>query len=330
MAASSGGAVLMALIGNGFITVMKFVAFLFSGSGAMLSESIHSFADTANQGLLFLGIRRSERRPNPLFPYGFGFDRYLYSLFSAIGVFVLGCGVTMYHGVHTLLHPPELKFTWVTWVVLAISFAVEGFVLLNVIRSIKAAKGRKGFRLWLKQTTDPTVPAVLFEDGVAVLGVVAAGVGIGLSSITGSHVPDAIASLVIGGMLGAVAIWLGLVNRRLLLGRAIPDEVEEGVREVLSAWPTVRRVEDFRTRVMGADVFRLKADVTFDGHPLGKAHAPWVREVLPARDDDAAIEAFAEEFGHRIIESLGDEVDRIEHAITERFPRLRFVDLEAE
>ena len=108
MAASSRGAVVAALVGNGFLTLIKFGAFALSGSGAMLSEAIHSFADTGNQGLLFLGIRRSQRGPDAMFHYGYGVERFLFCMLSAIGIFVLGCGVTVYHGISSLFHPPEL------------------------------------------------------------------------------------------------------------------------------------------------------------------------------------------------------------------------------
>lgn len=329
-AGGSKGAVLLALLGNFFITIIKFIAFLLSGSGAMLSESIHSFADTSNQGLMFIGIRRSERKADALFPYGYGAERYLFALLSAVGVFVLGCGVTIYHGVSNLIHPPELTITWHTWVVLAVSLVIEALVLKKVMAVVKDVAKDKSFFEWLRHSTDPTVPAVLFEDGVAVLGVIVAALGIVLAKVTGSHVPDALASIIIGLMLGAVAIWLGLKNRQLILGQSVATPVEEAVVEFLDGQPTVARVEDFRTRVMGAEAFRVKADIQFDGRPLGQAQAKWVAERLPELTDQAAIDAFSAEFGHRIVESLGDEVDRIERELFDRFPRMRYVDIEAE
>ena len=104
MAGSGKSAVLQALIGNGILTVIKFVAFVMSGSGAMMSEAVHSFADTANQALLFIGVKRSMRPADETFAYGYGADRFVFALMSAMGIFILGCGVTIYHGVHSLLH----------------------------------------------------------------------------------------------------------------------------------------------------------------------------------------------------------------------------------
>ncbi|RMG17651.1 MAG: cation diffusion facilitator family transporter [Deltaproteobacteria bacterium] len=323
-------AVVLALLGNTVLTATKGIAFWMTGSGSMLAETIHSIADTANQALLYVGIKKSERGPDALFPYGYGAERYLFSLFSAIGIFVLGCGVTVYHGIHNLLSPPELSFSWVSWVVLGIAFIVDGVVLLKVILSLKHEMARQGITRFIRSSTDPTAIAVLFEDGVACLGVIVAAAGIGLSYLTGSHVPDALGSIVIGLLLGAVAISLGLKNRELILGQAIPEEEREAIRRFLAAQPTVRGIRAFRSRVLGADTFRMKADVDFDGRRLGEAQAAWVAEQLPHLDSPEAIRRFSGEFGARVVEALGDEVDRIEAEMKARFPELRYIDLEAD
>jgi zinc transporter 9 len=330
VAGTSKGAVLGALLGNGMLTVIKFGAFAVSGSGAIFSEAIHSLADTANQGMLFLGIRRSERPADHLFHYGYGADRYFYSLMSAVGIFVLGCGVTVYHGIHDLMSPPQLEVSWIPLVVLAISFAVEGVILMMAARVVWAAKGTQSLRQYLATTSDPTIAAVLLEDAVACVGVLVAAAGIGLAHLTGNPTFDALGAIAIGLMLGVVAIWLGLRNRALLLGPAIPAEVHDEIVAFLREHPAVMRVRKARSRVVGADRFRFKAEIDFDGRYLGRRLAPLVAEHSGSLADEASHEAFAAAFGGQLLDELGREVDTIEAELARRYPMLEYVDLEAD
>lgn len=330
VASSSKRAVLVALLGNGMLTLVKFGAFIISGSGAMFSEAIHSLADTVNQGLLFVGIRQSERPADALFPYGYGADRYLYSLLSAVGIFVLGCGVTVYHGIHDLIHPPALSLSWIPLAVLGLSLVVEGSVLIAAARVIWANKGDQSLLAYLRSTSDPTAAAVLLEDAVACGGVLVAVTGIGLAQLTGNPVFDAIGAIVIGLMLGAVAIWLGVRNRSLLLGPAIPRSLQTEVEQFLREQPAVQRVRRVRTRIVGADRFRFQAELDFDGRALGARMVDMLHERHGELADQHARERFAEEFGERLLDELGVEVDRIEAELGEKFPRLKYVDLEAD
>jgi len=328
MAATGRGAVVKALGGNAFLTVIKVVAFALSGSGAMLSEAIHSFADTGNQGLLYLGIRRSERQPDAMFHYGYGAERFLFALLSAVGIFVLGCGVTVYHGIHTLVDPPTLNLSWITFAVLGVSFCVDGWVFLSAVRAINAEKGDRGFFHHIRTSSDPTVLAVLFEDFVATTGVLVAAAGIGLAQVTGEPRFDAISSIVIGLLLGAVAIWLGWRNRTLILGPAIPPRVEEGAIRFLRAQPSIEGVRDIKSRILGPDVFRLKAEIDYDGKYLSRRHIEWVREQLAAGEVD--VEKFAEEFGEKMLDGLAAEIDRLEASLREAYPKLLHMDFESD
>ena len=327
MAGSGKGAVFFALVGNGFLTVLKFVAFLFSGSGAMLSESVHSLADTSNQGLLYLGIRRSQKPADARYHYGYGVERFLFALLSAVGIFVLGCGVTVYHGVHSILSPPELNLSWIVFAVLGVSLVIESAVLVGAIREVNAEKGDQSFLRFLRTSSDPTLLAVLFEDAVACLGVVVAFVGILLAHVTGNPVFDGVSSVVIGLMLGVVAVWLGWRNRQLILGPAIPKELQQQVVEFLEAQPSVDRVRLVKTRIVAANRFSIAAEVDYNGGYLGRGQTGWMQGRL---EDGASQEVVAEEFGDRILDALGDEVDRIEAELFEKFPRLRHVSLESD
>lgn len=330
MAGQGKGAVFQAVIGNGVVTVIKFVAFVLSGSGAMMSEAIHSFADTVNQGLLFIGKRQSKRPADERFHYGYGPDRYVFALISAMGIFFLGCGVTVYHGIHSVMHPPDLELSWITFAVLGISFALDGAVFLSAVREINAARGSTGFVAFIRSSTDPTLLAVLFEDFVASVGVVIAAIGIATAQLTGNPVFDAASSIIIGTMLGVMAIWLGWRNRQLILGPAIPEREAQQVVDFLEEQGSISSVRDFRTRLVGAEDFRLAADVDYDGAALARPHAEWLRQRAAEAHTAADWEQVAAELGERLMEALGDEIDRIEAELAKRFPRLRHIDIEAD
>lgn len=319
-----------AVVGNGALTIIKFAAFAFSGSGAIFSEAIHSLADTSNQALLFLGIRRSERPADAIFHYGYGADRYLYSLLSAVGIFVLGCGVTVYHGVHGLISPSSLEPSWLPFAILAISFIVEFYVLVAAARVVWTVKGDQSLTSYLRTTTDPTVAAVLLEDTVACVGVLVAALGIGLSYWTGNSMYDSLGAITIGLMLGAVAVWLGITNRRLLLGPAIPKQTEADIVTFLEGHPAVMRVRKVRTRIVGADNFRLQAQLDFDGRYLGERLSSLVDERASKLDGEEQRMDFARDFGEQLLDELAREVDRMEEQLVARFPRLKYVDLEAD
>lgn len=330
--ASSKGAVLGALIGNSVLTVIKFTAFWLTGSGAMFSEAIHSAADAANQGLLFVGIRSSERPADNAFHYGYGYDRYLFSLLSAVGIFVFGSGLTVYHGVHSALHPEPVESSWISYAVLGISLLVDGVVLAGAVRAIWAKKGSQSLFAYLRTTSDPTVAAVLLEDAVATLGVLVAAGAIALTEVTGNSLFDAIGAIAIGCMLGLVAIWLGIKNRELLLGPAIPKRIWEGVMAYLEQHPAVGKVRKPKSRVVGAGQFRFAAEIEFDGRYLGEKLVGVVDEHV-ARDALAEVagrKAFAGEFGERLVTLVGDEVDEIERELRRRYPELVHVDIEAD
>lgn len=330
MAAGSKSAVVLAVAGNGFLTVAKFIAFLLSGSGAMLSESIHSFADTSNQILLMVGIGRSDKPATAAFHYGFGAERFFFALMSAVGIFVLGAGVTVYHGVHTLLHPGELNVGWLDYSVLALAFVVEMYVLMQALKVANQERGSKPLMSFLKESSDPTLAAVLLEDGVACLGVVIAAAGMLAAQLTGNTLFDSLATLTIGVLLGLVAVWLGYKNRGLILGRAIPQEVQDGVLEYLSAQPSVELVSSIKTRIVGAGNFKYKAEIDWDGAYLGELQADWVAGQAADLGSPESAKAFAREFGAKMTQALALEIDRMEGELQQRYPQLQHLDFESD
>ncbi|MEZ5973685.1 MAG: cation diffusion facilitator family transporter [Planctomycetota bacterium] len=319
-------AVTLAVAGNAFLAVMKGLAFFFSGSGAMLSEAIHSVADTGNQALLYVGIRRSERPANALFHYGFGAERFFFALMSAVGIFVLGCGVTLYHGVHLLLHPVVPQVGWLDFAVLGLGLLVDGAVLGKAVMVVRNQKGQTPFFRYLKESTDPTLAAVLLEDGVACFGILVALAGIGAAQATGSSIPDAVATLTIAMLMGAIAFWLGYKNRSLILGSALPPEQHKEVVDFLRAQPSVSKVSRAKSRIVGAGRFRFTAEIDWNADVLADRQQEWVEGHWPAEAADRR--RFTQQFAERLTQSIADEVDRLEGELRVAFPQLQHLDLE--
>jgi zinc transporter 9 len=324
--AGSVRAVVAAIVGNGFVAIIKLVAFFLSGSGAMLSEAVHSLADTSNQALLYLGMRLAQRKHED-YPYGRESERFVFGLLSAAGIFFIGSGVTLYHGIDSLLHPdmPELGLS--TFAVLGASAVIEGGVLVVAVRALAQGKGSMSWRAYLRDKADPATVGVMLEDSAAVFGLFLAAAGIVLTHYTQSPVYDAVASILVGVLLGAIAVYLARVNRELLLGKAVPEEIEQRFLEVLRSRRSIRDVHDVKTQQITPEAFAFKAEVTFDGgFLLDKLDA-----VLP-NDGDACLGARRSETLRLLSETavtlIGTEIDDIEAAIRAAIPEARHIDLE--
>ncbi len=333
MAGGSDKAVYAAIAGNSLVMLAKFGAFLATGSPAMLSEGIHSLADVGNQSLLALGIRKSSMPAQPDFPYGFHRDRYVWALISAVGIFFLGCGVTVYHGVNALLHPHyEEGGAAIAFGVLLFSFIIEGWTLLVAFRAVNAARGDMPLMKFLVETEDPMASAVLLEDGAAVAGVLTAAVCIGLTEITGNPMWDALGSIAIGVLLGFIAIALIRRNRELLLGERVQDEKVERMITILMDQPEVEKLHEVKAVVLGTGALRLAADIDFDGRAIARTllKGKDLNGVLESLKTSAELEQFLEEFGESMVEQLSQTVDRIEEELVEQIPELTHVALEAD
>jgi zinc transporter 9 len=330
MAHGSKRAVGAAIAGNAALTFAKLAAFLVTGSAAMLSESLHSLADTLNQVLLMVGITRSTRRADPRFPFGYGAERAVWALMSAVGIFFLGCGVTVYHGFHSLLHPEPLDDLGIALIVLLLALLIEGAVLVVAVRTVIHNADGAPFFAYLRREADPTTAAVVLEDAVACLGVVIALVGIVLSRTTGNPIWDALASILIGLLLGLIALWLVARSRYLLVGPAVPRRDRDRIRAILAANPIVERVVGLRTRVLDTETYRVSADLEFDGEALAGAFEQELRQAYSGITGYQDFRAFASRFADLVVERLGDEIDTIEAAIRRDIPKARFLDIEAE
>ena len=216
----SGKVVLWAIGINGGNTILKLIAWLATGSHAMFSEVIHSAADTLNQVILAYGIKSSAKKADENHPYGYTNMQYVSSLISGVGIFCLGAGLSVYHGIDGLANPHSMESMNVAFAILGMSFISESVTLALAVKSIKesASFANMGFVEYVFRGYDPCVNVVLLEDTAAVLGVVIAAASMSLSVQYGSHIPDAIGSIVIGGLLGAVATFMITTNSNLLVG----------------------------------------------------------------------------------------------------------------
>jgi len=326
----SKGAVSAAIAGNATVMLAKFVAYLFTGSGAMLSEAIHTLADLLNQMLLMVGIVRSSRQPDDSYEYGYHSARYVWALISAVGIFFLGCGVTIYHGFQTLLHPHTLSdLSWALGVLL-FSLALEGAVLWIALRTARRQAGGRPLLKFLRDEADPAVVAVVLEDAAACLGILIAMLAITLARWTGETYWDALGSITIGLLLGAVAIWLIRRNAQLLVGSSIPAPIRAQVLRIIEQNPAVEEVVDLKTRILDTETYRIKADIRFEGEVLANKLRPQLREVYENIHTYEGFEKFALEFGDEVVELLAEEIDTIERRIRRQVPQARHMDLEAE
>ncbi|MGC4122484.1 MAG: cation diffusion facilitator family transporter [Myxococcales bacterium] len=325
---SSFKAVVAALAGNVVITIAKFVAFFLSGSGAMLSEAVHSVADTGNQALLFVGLRRAAREKDPEFPYGYGAERFVFGILSAAGIFFVGSGVTVYHGIHSLLHPQMPEIGVVTFAVLGVSTVIELVSISVAIGAINKTRGDKPFLRYLFDGADPAAMAIVFEDGAALLGLVLAALGIALSYWTGNGLWDALGSTLIGVLLGFVALFLAEENRELLLGKAIPEKDREAFRDIVAKTPGVRHVHDIKTRMLTPETYKLKAEITLDeGYIASRLDA-----VLPPAGTltpEARTKALAALADASAV-AVSDLIDEVEKRVKAAIPEAAHIDLEVD
>lgn len=326
-------AVIYALIGNFLLTVIKVIAYLLSGSGAMLAEAIHSAADLGNQALLFIGIKKSEAAPSALHPFGYGKDRFLFAFLSAAGIFFLGAGVTITHGIHDLLDPGHKgEAGLVVAVVLGVSLLVDGAVLITAFKAVNKARAGQPWLQYLRTAEDTTTLAVMFEDGAASLGVLTAGAGIAASHFLGWVWADSVAAILIGVLLGAVAIYLGIQNRSYLLDRAVNIEVQARLLSAIQNTGNVTQIAQIKTRVLGADRFAVSAEIDLDGQRISER----LQEGMKLDDELAKLKTvddldrLLDLYAVRVVDALGEEINRIEAEIQAQVPAAHFIQLEID
>ncbi len=290
-AAAAGGSgslrtVLVALAANVLVATAKSVAAVLTGSASILAEAFHSWADAGNEVFLAIADRRSRRPPDRAHPLGHGREAYVWSLFAALGLFVVGAAVSVTHGVQELASPEEAGDFTVGYVVLIVSFVLESISLLQSVRQAKpeAATLQRDLIEYVMASSDPTLRAVFAEDVAALAGLAIAAGGLGLQQATGSPVPDAVGSILVGLLLGVVAIVLINRNRQFLIGEEAHPGVRAATLRALLAAPEVARVTYLRLEVVGPRMISIVGAVDLTGDDP-ESHLAVRLRALEARID---------------------------------------------
>jgi cation diffusion facilitator family transporter len=284
--------VLVAFLANLLIAIAKSVAAVVTASASMLAEAAHSWADAGNEILLLIADRRSDRGRDSGHPMGFGREAYVWSMFAAFGLFTAGAVVSIWHGIQELLKPEEASHYLVAYVVLAIAFVLEGISFIQAMTQARrmAAVRDRSVPSFVLNTSNPTLRAVVAEDAAALIGIAIATAGVALHQVTGSVIPDAIGSILVGVLLGIVAVVLIDRNRRFLVGETVTSEVRQKVLQNLLDRPDIDRITYLHLEYVGPDRLYLVASVDMAGDDVEHDLAVRLRRVERELEEIDAIE----------------------------------------
>ena len=298
MATGGTRAILAAMVANAGIAVAKFVAYLVTGSASMLAESVHSVADTSNQGLLLLGGRQARRIADDEHQFGYGRERYFWSFVVALVLFTLGGLYSLYEGIDKLRHPHEISALGWAIGVLIFGLFLEGYSFRTAIVEARKEKGDRRWWDYIRRSRSPELPVVLLEDAGALLGLMIALIGVSLAAATGDPIWDGIGTIGIGVLLLVIASVLTVEMRSLLLGEAATKEDIAAITAAVRRSDGVRRIIDLRSQHIGPDELLVAGKVEFD-HSL-------------------------------TMSGVADAIDRCEEAIRDAVPYARRIYLEPD
>ncbi len=320
-----------ALFGNIFVTILKTIVAFFSGSASMFAESVHSFADTLNQSFLLIGLKKSKKPADKHQGYGYGIERFFWSLISACGILFIGAGVTIYHSIQTLLHPSNLglsDFNFFSIVVLCIAFVVEGTTFLIAFKELRE---EKELSIEIFAEADPVTLAVIYEDGAAVLGVIVALTAQFLIRFTGNNIYDPIGGIIVGSILAFLAVLLIIKNHGYIIGKSLSEKETKEIIKFLIKDPCVENVTEFKSVAVDINKYRIYATVEWNGSPL-------YEDIYETGDLKEEFDNIKSDFGEftklmfkttdRIPRLVGSHIDKIEKKIKKKFPQIAYVDIE--
>jgi cation diffusion facilitator family transporter len=254
-------AVVAALAANLAIATAKLVGFGVTGSSAMLAESVHSLADSGNQVLLLVGGKRAKRDADERHPFGYGRDRYFYAFVVSLVLFSLGALFALYEGVEKVRHPHHLDTPIVAILILAFAIVAESFSFRTAVRETRAVKGSLSWVGFIRHAKTPELPVVLLEDLAALIGLVLALMGVGLTLVTDDPVWDGIGTLAIGALLAVVAFVLAVETKSLLMGESASWHVVDAIRTALVDGTAITRVIHLKTLHLGPEELLVAAKV---------------------------------------------------------------------
>lgn len=322
--------VVAALTGNILVTIAKTMVAVVSGSASMFAESVHSFADTLNQSLLFIGLKRSKKPADEMRGYGYGIERFFWSLISACGILFIGAGVTIYHSINSIIkiHEHEYTFSILNVTILIMAFVIESITLFIAIRELK---GKNKLTKKIMSKADPITLAVVYEDGAAVIGVLIALFAQLIAQMTGNVIYDAIGGMIVGLILGFLAVVLIIKNYNYIIGKPLDEETTEEVIEFLLADPCIESISEFKSVAIDINKYKIYTTVEWNGTPL-------YEEIYDAGDLKEEFNDIKDDFQEfiklmlkttdRIPRLIGKHIDEIEKKLTEKFPEIAYIDIE--
>jgi cation diffusion facilitator family transporter len=261
---SSGGskrAIIAALLANAGIALAKFVGYVITGSSSMLAEAVHSVADTSNQGLLLWGQRQAGKAPDALHQFGYGRSRYFYSFVVALVLFSLGAAFALYEGYEKIVHPHQLTSPYVAIAILVVAIGLEGFSFRTAMVESRPLKGSGSWWRFIRSSRNPELPVVLLEDTGALIGLVLALAGVGLTMATGNPIWDGIGTLCIGALLAVIAVILMVEMHSALIGEGATPQEDDAIRAALEQTDNVERVIHLRTQYLSPDELLVGAKI---------------------------------------------------------------------
>jgi cation diffusion facilitator family transporter len=283
MASGSKRVIIAALIGNALVAVVKFIASIFTGSAAMVSEGIHSVVDTSDQLLLLLGMKRAKKPADPEFPYGYGKEIYFWSFVVALIVFLVGAGLSLLKGVFSLVNPQGINEFFINYIVLAADAIFESITWYISLKEFRRVKGDTPYLKAIRRAKDPTKFVVLLEDSAALIGLFVAFLGIFLTQMTGILIFDGIASIIIGVILSITAFWLAYETKGLLIGESADPQTVEGINKIISSYDVILTENQILTMHIGPNMILVNLSVDFkddlNAGAIEKAIAHLTKEI---------------------------------------------------
>lgn len=266
MASENKIVIYAALLGNSLIAVSKFAVASITGSSVMFSEGIHSVVDSGNQCLLLFGMKRASRPADQKHPFGYGMELYFWTFVVAILIFAVGAGISIYEGIESIKHPKPLESPYWSYGVLGLALIFEGAAWLVAFRAFQRTRGKQSMMSAVRNSKDPTVFTILFEDSAAMLGLLIAFIGIFAAQYFDMPVLDGVASIAVGIVLALVAILLAIESKGLLIGEGASPEIVASIHELISHDSRITGTNEILTMHMGPQDILLAASVDFDDH----------------------------------------------------------------
>jgi cation diffusion facilitator family transporter len=278
------------------IAILKLIGAIDSNSSGLFAEAAHSFADSGNQFILLIGARLALRPPDRTHPFGYGKDRYFWTFLAAVAMFTVGATFSVYQGINALVDPAEVEHSSFNYIILGVAALLESVALTLALRTTWSEIRRRGLWGAVRETKDPTRFIIVFEDTAALIGIALAVTGLLLSQIFGVVVFDGIAAILIGLLLGGIALLLGYESRSLLLGESVHPATRTGILRAVRRHPKVREIVDLQTMHLGPDQVLVGIEV----HLADELSTDEVETVV--KEIEASIEQYMPAAKHIFVE----------------------------